>query len=70
MQIQSFLDLFFQALLSVKQEKEIQMKMIVTRGEYVLQNTSPEGIPAIQQQLQAVKDMWASLLSAAIRCKR
>jgi nesprin-1 len=46
------------------------MKMIVTRGEYVLQNTSPEGIPAIQQQLQAVKDMWASLLSAAIRCKR
>nr|XP_023420318.1 nesprin-1 isoform X2 [Cavia porcellus] len=58
-----------EALLSVKQEKEIQMKMIVTRGEYVLQNTSPEGIPAIQQQLQGVKDMWASLLSAAIRCK-
>lgn len=58
-----------EALLSVKQEKEIQMKMIVTRGESVLQNTSPEGIPAIQQQLQSVKDMWASLLSAAIRCK-
>ena len=59
-----------QALLSVKQEKEIQMKMIVTRGESVLQNTSPEGIPAIQQQLQSVKDLWASLLSAGIRCKR
>ena len=59
-----------QALLSVKQEKEIQMKMIMTRGESVLQNTSPEGIPAIQQQLASVKDMWASLLSAAIRCKR
>lgn len=44
--------------------------MIVTRGESVLQNTSPEGIPAIQQQLASVKDMWASLLSAAIRCKR
>uniref|UniRef100_A0A480VEC9 Nesprin-1 isoform X8 n=1 Tax=Sus scrofa TaxID=9823 RepID=A0A480VEC9_PIG len=58
-----------EALLSVKQEKEIQMKMIVTRGESVLQNTSPEGIPAIQQQLQSVKDLWASLLSAGIRCK-
>nr|XP_045014662.1 nesprin-1 isoform X2 [Jaculus jaculus] len=58
-----------EALLSVRQEKEIQMKMVVTRGEYVLQNTSPEGIPAIQQQLQAVKDMWESLLSSAIRCK-
>ncbi|KAM5166613.1 nesprin-1 isoform 3-T3 [Callospermophilus lateralis] len=58
-----------EALLSVKQEKEIQIKMIVTRGEYVLQNTSPEGVPAIQQQLQAVKERWASLLSAAIRCK-
>ncbi|KAM8791856.1 nesprin-1-like [Rhynchonycteris naso] len=58
-----------EALLSVKQEKEIQMKMIVTRGESVLQNTSPEGVPALQQQLQNVKDMWASLLSAGIRCK-
>ncbi|KAM9000867.1 nesprin-1 isoform 8-T9 [Sarcophilus harrisii] len=58
-----------EALLSVKQEKEIQMKMIMTRGESVLQNTSPEGVPAIQQQLQTVKDMWASLLSTAIRCK-
>lgn len=54
----------------MKQEKEIQMKMIMTRGEYVLQSTSPEGSPAVQQQLQAVKDMWESLLSAAIRCKR
>lgn len=46
------------------------MKMIVTRGESVLQSTAPEGIPALQQQLQSVKDLWASLLSAAIRCKR
>lgn len=59
-----------QALLSVKQEKEIQMKMIVTRGESVLQSTCPEGMAAIQQQLQSVKDMWVSLLSAGIRCKR
>lgn len=56
--------------MSVKQEKEIQMKMTVTRGEYVLQNTSPEGSAAVQQQLQALKEMWESLLSAAIRCKR
>ncbi|XP_038195664.1 nesprin-1 isoform X2 [Arvicola amphibius] len=58
-----------EALLSVKQEKEIQMKMTVTRGEYVLQSTSPEGSAAVQQQLQALKEMWESLLSAAIRCK-
>ncbi|XP_045150652.1 nesprin-1 [Echinops telfairi] len=58
-----------EALLSVKQEKEIQMKMLVTRGECALQNTSPEGSPAIQQQLQSVKEMWASLLSSGIRCK-
>lgn len=56
--------------MSLRQEKEIQMKMIVTRGESVLQGTSPEGSPAVQQQLQAVKEMWESLLSAAIRCKR
>ncbi|KAM9666884.1 nesprin-1 isoform 11-T14 [Trichechus inunguis] len=58
-----------EALLSVKQEKEIQMKIIVSRGESVLQNSSPEGIPAIQQQLQTMKEMWASLLSSGIRCK-
>ncbi|XP_026643172.1 nesprin-1 isoform X2 [Microtus ochrogaster] len=58
-----------EALLSVKQEKEIQMKMTLTRGEYVLQSTSPEGSVAVQQQLQALKEMWESLLSAAIRCK-
>lgn len=56
--------------MSVKQEKEIQMKMTMTRGEYVLQSTSPEGSAAVQQQLQTVKEMWESLLSAAIHCKR
>ncbi|XP_038626046.1 nesprin-1 isoform X2 [Tachyglossus aculeatus] len=58
-----------EALLSVKQEKEIQMRMVLTRGELVLQNTSPEGVPTIQGQLQAVKDMWAALLTTGIRCK-
>lgn len=62
--------LLLQALLSVKQEKEIQMKMVVSRGESVLQNTSSDGVPALQQQLQSLKDMWASLLSTGIRCKR
>lgn len=60
----------FQGLLSVKQEKEIQMKMVLTRGESVLQNTSHEGMPVIEQHLKTLKDNWASLLSACIHCKR
>ncbi|XP_009945808.1 PREDICTED: nesprin-1-like, partial [Leptosomus discolor] len=58
-----------EGLLAVKQEKEIQMKMVLTRGESVLQNTSAEGVLVIEQQLQTLKDSWASLLSACIQCK-
>ncbi|NXT73431.1 SYNE1 protein, partial [Zapornia atra] len=58
-----------EGLLALKQEKEIQMKMVLTRGEAVLQNTSLEGVPVIEQQLQTMKDSWASLLSACIQCK-
>ncbi|XP_027759675.1 nesprin-1 isoform X4 [Empidonax traillii] len=58
-----------ESLLAVKQEKEIQMKIILTRGESVLQNTSLEGVPVIEGQLQNLKDSWASLLSACIQCK-
>ncbi|XP_061480140.1 nesprin-1 isoform X3 [Rhineura floridana] len=58
-----------EGLLSIKQEKEIQMKMALTRGESVLQNTSVEGVPVIEQQLRTLKDTWASLLSACIHCK-
>ncbi|XP_062833321.1 nesprin-1 isoform X16 [Anolis carolinensis] len=58
-----------EGLLSIKQEKEIQMKMLLTRGESVLQNTSLEGVPVIEQQLRTLKDSWASLLSACIHCK-
>ncbi|XP_063773938.1 nesprin-1 isoform X14 [Pseudophryne corroboree] len=58
-----------ETLLLVKQDKEIQMKMILTRGESVLRNTSPEGTLAIQNQLQELKDSWASLLSSCIQCK-
>ncbi|KFQ93584.1 Nesprin-1, partial [Nipponia nippon] len=58
-----------EGLLAVKGEKEIQMKMVLTTGESVLQNTSLEGVPVIEQQLQTLKDSWASLLSACIQCK-
>uniref|UniRef100_A0A8V0XMZ4 Nesprin-1/3 spectrin repeats region domain-containing protein n=1 Tax=Gallus gallus TaxID=9031 RepID=A0A8V0XMZ4_CHICK len=58
-----------EGLLTVKQEKEIQMKIIMTRGESVLQNTSLEGAQVIEQQLHTLKDSWASLLSACIQCK-
>ncbi|KAM6126873.1 nesprin-1-like [Pterocles gutturalis] len=58
-----------EGLLAVKQEKEIQMKIVLARGESVLQNTSPEGVPVIERQLQTLKDSWASLLSACIQCK-
>uniref|UniRef100_A0A8C5RH19 Spectrin repeat containing nuclear envelope protein 1 n=1 Tax=Laticauda laticaudata TaxID=8630 RepID=A0A8C5RH19_LATLA len=55
-----------EVILSLKQEKEIQMKMVVTRGESVLQNTSVEGASVIEQQLKTLKDTWASLLSTCI----
>ncbi|XP_013912844.1 PREDICTED: nesprin-1-like [Thamnophis sirtalis] len=58
-----------EAILSLRQEKEIQMKMVVTRGESVLQNTSVEGTSVIEQQLKMLKDTWASLLSTCIHCK-
>lgn len=59
-----------QALLTARQEKEIQLKMLITRGESVQRNTSAEGVPAVQKQIQELKDSWDALLSASIQCKR
>lgn len=61
---------FFKALLTARQEKEIQLKMLVTRGESVRRNTSAEGVPLVCKQIEDLKDSWDSLLSAAIQCKR
>ncbi|CAB1447010.1 unnamed protein product, partial [Pleuronectes platessa] len=58
-----------EALLSARQEREIQMKMLLTRGEAVQRNTSAEGVPVIRKQIQDLKDSWDSLLSASIQCK-
>lgn len=62
--------LLLQALLTARQEKEIQLKMLITRGESVQRNTSAEGVPAVQKQIQELKDSWDALLSASIQCKR
>lgn len=59
-----------QALLAARQEREIQLKMLLTRGEAVQRNTSAEGVPVIRKQIQDLKDSWDSLLSSCIRCKR
>ncbi|CAL9692474.1 unnamed protein product [Knipowitschia caucasica] len=58
-----------EALLAARQEREIQLKMLLTRGEAVQRNTSAEGVPVIRKQIQDLKDSWDSLLSAAIQCK-
>ncbi|KAJ8270593.1 hypothetical protein GJAV_G00116870 [Gymnothorax javanicus] len=58
-----------EALLTARQEKEIQLKMLITRGESVQRNTSPEGVPVVRKQIQDLKDSWDSLLSASIQCK-
>ncbi|XP_061756512.1 nesprin-1-like isoform X2 [Nerophis ophidion] len=58
-----------EALLAARQEREIQMKMLLTRGEAVQRNTSAEGVPVIRKQIQDLKDSWDSLLSASIKCK-
>lgn len=44
--------------------------MLITRGESVQRNTSAEGVPAVQKQIQELKDSWDALLSASIQCKR
>lgn len=59
-----------QALLTARQEKEIQLKMLLTRGESVQRNTSAEGVPLVRQQIEDLKDSWDGLLSASIQCKR
>lgn len=64
------MSLWVQALLSARQEREIQLKMLLTRGEAVQRNTSAEGVPVIRKQIQDLKDSWDSLLSASIQCKR
>lgn len=61
---------YLQALLAARQEREIQLKMLLTRGEAVQRNTSAEGVPVIRKQIQDLKDSWDSLLSASIQCKR
>ncbi|KAJ0008744.1 hypothetical protein NQD34_016159 [Periophthalmus magnuspinnatus] len=58
-----------EALLTARQEKEIQLKMLITRGESVQRNTSSDGVPAVQKQIQELKDSWDALLSASIQCK-
>lgn len=60
----------FQALLMAWQEREIQLKMLIGRGESVQKNTSPAGVPLLRQQIQELKDSWDALLSASIQCKR
>ncbi|CAJ1078482.1 nesprin-1 [Xyrichtys novacula] len=58
-----------EALLAARQEREIQLKMLLTRGEAVQRNTSAEGVPVIRKQIQDLKDSWDSLLSTSIQCK-
>nr|XP_057913481.1 nesprin-1 isoform X6 [Doryrhamphus excisus] len=58
-----------EALLTARQEKEIQLKMLITRGEAVQRNTSANGVAVVQEQIQELKDSWDGLLSACIQCK-
>ncbi|XP_048062412.1 nesprin-1 isoform X1 [Megalobrama amblycephala] len=58
-----------EALLTACQGREIQLKMLITRGESVQRNTSAEGVPVVRKQIQDLKDSWESLLSTSIQCK-
>ncbi|XP_067272909.1 nesprin-1 isoform X4 [Pseudorasbora parva] len=58
-----------EALLAACQGREIQLKMLITRGESVQRNTSAEGVPVVRKQIQDLKDSWESLLSTSIQCK-
>uniref|UniRef100_A0A8C1T6X1 Spectrin repeat containing, nuclear envelope 1a n=1 Tax=Cyprinus carpio TaxID=7962 RepID=A0A8C1T6X1_CYPCA len=59
-----------ETLLAACQGREIQLKMLITRGESVQRNTSAEGVPVVRKQIQDLKDSWESLLSTSIQCKR
>lgn len=61
---------WLQTLLAACQGREIQLKMLITRGESVQRNTSAEGVPVVRKQIQDLKDSWESLLSTSIQCKR
>lgn len=61
---------WLQTLLAACQGREIQLKMLITRGESVQRNTSAEGVPVFRKQIQDLKDSWESLLSTSIQCKR
>ncbi|XP_022518839.2 nesprin-1 isoform X7 [Astyanax mexicanus] len=56
-------------LLTARQEREIQLKMLITRGEAVQRNTSAEGVPVVRKQIQDLKDSWDLLFSGTIQCK-
>ncbi|XP_052391485.1 nesprin-1 isoform X1 [Carassius gibelio] len=58
-----------ETLLAACQGREIQQKMLITRGESVQRNTSAEGVPVVRKQIQDLKDSWESLLSTSIQCK-
>ncbi|TRY57107.1 hypothetical protein DNTS_023982 [Danionella cerebrum] len=58
-----------ETLLTACQGREIQLKMLITRGESVQRNTSVEGVPVVRKQIQDLKDSWESLLSTSIQCK-
>uniref|UniRef100_A0A8C2DGG1 Spectrin repeat containing, nuclear envelope 1a n=1 Tax=Cyprinus carpio TaxID=7962 RepID=A0A8C2DGG1_CYPCA len=58
-----------ETLLAACQGREIQLKMLITRGESVQRNTSAEGVPVVRKQIQDLKDSWESLLSTSIQCK-
>ncbi len=61
---------WLQTLLAACQGREIQLKMLITRGESVQRNTSAEGVPVVRKQIQDLKDSWELLLSTSIQCKR
>ncbi|XP_031437144.1 nesprin-1-like [Clupea harengus] len=56
-------------LVAARAGKEIELKMLITRGECVQRNTSAEGVPVLRKQMQDLKDAWDSLLATCISCK-
>uniref|UniRef100_A0A8C4NMC0 Uncharacterized protein n=1 Tax=Eptatretus burgeri TaxID=7764 RepID=A0A8C4NMC0_EPTBU len=59
----------WKAMLALRLEKEIQLQVVMSRGDAVMRNTSSEGVPVIHNQLQQLRQAWDTLMFSGIQCK-
>lgn len=51
-------------------EGEVKLNMAIGKGEQALRSSNREGQQVIQVQLQTLKEVWADVMSSAVRAQR